>query len=66
MIFAIDGGLVTKLCPTLVTSQTVAFQAPLPMGFSKQGYWSGLPFSSPGDLPGPGIETGSTALSMDS
>ena len=50
MIFAIDGGLVTRLCPTLVTSQTVAFQAPLSMGFSKQGYWSGLPFSSPGDF----------------
>ena len=49
MIFAIDGGLLTKLCPTLETSQTVACQAPLSMGFSKQGYWSGLPFSSPGE-----------------
>ena len=62
MIFAIDGGLVTKLCPTLVTSQTVAFQAPLPMGFSKQGYWSGLPFSSPGDLSYLGTESRSPAL----
>ena len=35
---------------------TVAHQAPLSMGFSRQEYWSGLPFSSPGDLPDPGIE----------
>ena len=32
------------------------------MGFSRQGYWSGLPFPSPGDLPDPGIEPGSPAL----
>ena len=35
---------------------TVAYQAPLSMGFSRQGYWSGMPFPSPGDLPDPGIE----------
>ena len=35
---------------------TVAHQAPLSMGFSRQEYWSGLPFPSPGDLPDPGIE----------
>ena len=35
---------------------TVAHQAPLSMGFSRQEYWSGLPFPSPGDLPNPGIE----------
>ena len=35
------------------------------MGFSRQGYWSGLPFSSPGDLPDPGIELGSSALQAD-
>ena len=35
---------------------TVAHQAPLSMGFSRQGYWSGLPFPPPGDLPHPGIE----------
>jgi len=35
---------------------TVACQAPLSMGFSRQEYWSGLPCPSPGDLPGPGIE----------
>ena len=59
------GGLVTKLCPTLVTPWTVACQAPLSMGFSRQEYWSGLPFLSPGDLPDPGIELGSPALQAD-
>ena len=43
-------GLVTKSCPTLVTPQTVASQAPVPMGFFGQEYWSGLPFPSPGFL----------------
>ena len=38
------------------TPWTVAYQAPLPMGFSRQEYWMGLPFPSPGDLPDPGIE----------
>ena len=42
------GGLVTKLCPTLVTPWTVARQASLSMGFCRQEYWSGLPFPSPG------------------
>ena len=41
------------------TPWTVAHQAPLSMGFSRQEYWSGLPFPSPGDLPNPGIEPGS-------
>ena len=36
---------------------TVPYQAPQSMGFSRQEYWSGLPFPSPGDLPYPGIET---------
>ena len=44
---------------------TVAYQAPLPMGFSRQEYWSRLPFPSPGDLPDPGIELGSPALQAD-
>ena len=44
---------------------TVARQAPLSMGFSRQEYWSGLPFPSPGDLPGPGIEPRSPALQAD-
>ena len=41
-----------------VTPWTVAYQAPPSMGFSRQEYWSGLPFPSPGDLPDPGIEPG--------
>ena len=45
------GGLVTNSCPTLATPWAVACQAPLPVGFSGQEYWSGLPFPSPGDLP---------------
>ena len=60
------GGLVAKLCPTLATPWTVACRAPLSMGFSRQEYWSGLPFSSPGDLPDPRIEPGSPALQADS
>ena len=47
------------------TLWTVARQAPLSMGFSKQEYWSGLPFPSPGHLPNPGIEPGSPALQAD-
>ena len=43
------------------TPWTVAHQAPLSMEFSREGYWSGLPFSIPGDLPDPGIETVSLA-----
>ena len=41
------------------TSWTVACQAPLSMGFSRQDYWKGLPFPPPGDLPNPGIEASS-------
>ena len=52
--------LVAKSCPTLETPWTVGRQAPL--GFSRQEYWSGLPFPSPEDLPDPGIEPGSPAL----
>ena len=48
-----------------VTPWTVAHQAPLSMGFSRQEYWSGLPFLSPRDLPNPGIEPGSPALQVD-
>ena len=60
------GGAAAKSCPTLVTPRTVACQAPLPMGFSRQEYWSGLPFPSPGDRPDPGIEPRSPALQADS
>ena len=45
---------------------TVACQAPLSMGFSRQEYWSGLSFPSPGDLPDPGTEPRSPALQADS
>ena len=45
-----------------VTPWTVAHQSPLSMGFPRQDYWSGLPFSSPGDLPYPGIKPESPAL----
>ena len=48
-----------------VTPWTVAYQAPLSMGFSRQECWSGLPFPSPGDLPNPGIELSSPALQAD-
>ena len=48
------------------TPWTVAHQAPLSMEFSRQEYWSGLPFLSPGDLPNPGIELGSPAFQADS
>ena len=58
-------GLVAKLCPTLETPWTVTRQAPLSMGFSRQEYWSGLLFPSPGNLPHPGIEPGSPALQVD-
>ena len=47
------------------TPWTMARQAPLSMGFSRQEYWSGLPFPSPGDIPDPGIEPGSPALEAD-
>ena len=47
------------------TSWTIAYQAPPSMGFSRQEYWSGLPFPSPGDLPNPGIKPGSPALQAD-
>ena len=48
------------------TILTVAFQAPLSMGFSRQEYWSGLPCPPPGNVPDPGIETVSPELKADS
>ena len=53
MLEYIGGGLVTKSCLTLATPWTAACQAPLSMGFSRQEYWSELPFPSPANLPGP-------------
>ena len=47
------------------TPWTVAYQAPLSMGFSRQECWSALPFPSPEDLPDPGIEPGSPTLQAD-
>ena len=49
-----------------MTPWTIAHQAPLPREFSRQEYWSGQPFPSPGDLPDPGTESGSPALQADS
>ena len=49
-----------QLCLT-VTLWTVACQAPLSMGFSRQEYWSGLPCPPPGALPDPGVDSGSPA-----
>ena len=60
------GGLVAKPCLTLGTPWTVAYPALLSMRFSKQEYWSGLLFPSPGDHPDPGIEPRSPALQADS
>ena len=48
-----------------VTPWTIAYQAPLSMGFFKQEYWNGLPFSSPEALPDPGTESESPALQAD-
>ena len=48
--------LATQSCPTLVTPWTVTCQAPLSMEFSRQEYWSGLPFPSPRNRLDPGIE----------
>ena len=60
-----SGGLVAKSCLTLATPWTVALQAPLSMGFSRQEYWSGLHVLPLGDLPGSGIEHWSPALQAE-
>ena len=57
--------LATQSCLNLCDPRTVAHQAPLSMGLSRQEYWSGLPFSSLGDLPDPGMEPRSLALQAD-
>ena len=56
---------VAQSCPTLCNPWTIAYQAPWSMEFSRQEYWSGLPFLSPGDLPNPRIEPGSPTLQAD-
>ena len=59
-------GSVAQSCPTLFDPMDcIAHQAPPSMGFSRQEYWSGLPFPSPGDLPDSGIEPGSPSLQAD-
>ena len=58
--------LVAQLCLTLCNPMNCSPQAPLSMEFSSQEYWSGLPFSSPGDLPDPGIKPRSLTLEADS
>ena len=55
--------MLSHFCETL---QTVAHQAPLSMGFSRQQYWSGLPLPSPEDLPNTGIKPSSPSLQADS
>ena len=66
-IYEDDGGsIATKSCQTLATPRNVAYQDPLSVGFSRQEYWSGLPFPSPGDFPNPGTEPRSPALQADS
>ena len=52
----------SKVLGNSETPQTVTRQAPVSMGFSQQGYWSGLPFPPPGALPDLGIESASPAL----
>ena len=54
------------MCSRVQLFATVPLQAPLSMGFSRQEYWSALPFPSQGDLPEPGIEPRSPALQADS
>ena len=53
---------VTQSCPTLCDPMDCSPTSPPSMEFSRQEYWSGLPFPSPGDLPDPGTEPGSPAL----
>ena len=57
---------VAQSCLTLCNPMDyIAHQGPPSMEFSRQEYWSGLPFPSPGDLPHPGIEPGSPSLQAD-
>ena len=64
-LFESESGSLSVLSHSL-QPMTVALHASLSMGFSRQGYWSGLPFYSAGDLPIPGIEPRSPALQADS
>ena len=57
---------VTQSYPTLCDPMDCSPPDSTCMGFSRQEYWSGLPFPSPGDLPDPGIKPGSPVLQADS
>ena len=57
--------IVAQSCPTICDLWTVAHQAPPSMGFSRQEYWSGVPFPSPGDLHNPGIKPRSPTSQAD-
>ena len=67
MVFTVGPAQWTCVCAKSIqlclfaTRWIIAHQAPLSMGFSRQEYWSGLPFPPPGDLPNPGIEPTSLA-----
>ena len=58
-------GEVTQSCPTLCNPMDCSLPGSSIHGILQQGYWSGLPFPSPGDLPDPGIESRSAALEAD-
>ena len=58
--------MILPLMSPALAGGILAHEAPLSMEFSKQEYWSGLPFPSPGDLPNPEIEPKSPALQADS
>ena len=61
-----DQGVSHSVLSASAIPRTVAHQDPLPMRFSRQEHWNGLPFPSPGDRPDPGVEPGSPALRADS
>ena len=65
LICLYGGGLLLSHVQLFAAPWTITHQASLSMGVSRQEYWSGLPFPSPGDLPNPGIEPGSPVLLAD-
>ena len=65
-LHTLDGGLVTQLCLTLCNPMDCSLPGSSVHGFSRQEYWSGLPFPSSGELHNPGIEPRSPALQADS
>ena len=65
-LFSQEGACVLSNVWLFVTMWTVVHQAPLSIGFSRQEYWRGLPFPSPGDLPDPGIKPRAPVLQANS